>query len=103
MPGIARGQGIDIIITGHDCDEVVPVMGSSPNVFLNGFGMHTLIQQALSHEVPEGDDCVSHTPFIVMASPNVFVNGLGIARIGDRYTECGFVATGSPNVFANGV
>jgi uncharacterized Zn-binding protein involved in type VI secretion len=73
----------------------------SPNVFINGLGVHRLSDTGPTN-CPHGGTFKS-----VSASSSVFANGQGITRIGDT-TQCiacgltGSHTTGSPNVFVGG-
>jgi uncharacterized Zn-binding protein involved in type VI secretion len=101
MPLIARGNGVDIVNTGHDvclAPGQIATLSCSPNVFVAGVGIHR-----------EGDTNTPHTHCppvystqVVTFSPNVFANGLHVARQGDTYSCTAFVETVTQGtVFAN--
>ena len=73
----------------------------SPNVFINGRGVHRRTDTGPTN-CPHGGTFES-----VAASSTVFANGLGITRIGDTTVcvacgQAGSHSTGSPNVFVGG-
>ncbi len=87
MPGIVRKT---------DDSAGGPLLGGSPNVFVNG-----------KSAVRVGDSVADHglsphtTATMAGSSPNVFVNNIKVSREADA-ASCTCTATGSPNVFANG-
>ena len=99
MPLIARGNGVDNVITTHGAK--VPGSGigmgcslhttqkteaCSPNVFINEVGVVRLNDAMITHKAP---NCFPHTPLLNGGSSTVFVNGLGVGRHGDSYDEPG--------------
>lgn len=73
----------------------------SPNVFVNGLGLHRLTDTGPTN-CPHSGTFASTT-----GSSTVFCNGLKVTRIGDVTTcqDCGKTGNhvvGSPNVFAGG-
>lgn len=86
MPGIVRKT---------DDSAGAPLVGGSPNVFVNA-------QPAVRVGDPvEGHGLNHDAPIMSGFSTNVFANKLEICRAGD-IASCGHPATGSSNVFANG-
>ena len=102
MPAVARGNGTDGIKTFHGCTTYTTCSSCSINVRANGIGVHRENDSNTSHTIKVGDSCPSHSTTVIVGSPNVKVNGRGVARVGDRYNNCGQIVGGSPNVFANG-
>jgi len=105
MGRVARGQDQDSVTTDHDCDTETTCNGASTTVFVNGYGVHRKGDATASHEIEDGDDCISHLvgedpPTISTGSSTVLANGLGVARVDDAYEECGYVDSGSDTVFA---
>jgi uncharacterized Zn-binding protein involved in type VI secretion len=98
MPAIVRDG--DPTTTGHGCDAVTTVTGSSTNVFANGIGVERKGDPTSPHTIPAGSACVPHSAVINVGSPNVFTNGIPTARVGDS-TDGGAITSGSPNVFVN--
>ena len=98
MPAVARNG--DPTTTGHGCDGTTTVTGPSSNVFANSKGVERKGDPTVSHLIPVGRGCGSHTAAINVGSGNVYVNGIAIARVGDS-TDGGSITAGSPNVFAN--
>lgn len=98
MPAIAR-EG-DPTTTGHGCDAVTTVTGSSTDVFANGLGVQRQGDPTAPHTIPAGSACVPHSAAINVGSPDVFVNGKPAARVGDS-TDGGAITAGSPDVFVN--
>ena len=102
MPKVARGDGVDVVNTGHpSC--VIPIIiatvSCSEDVFVVGVGAHRFGDTNTPH-----DHCppvISTT--ISSASSNVFVNGQAIAREGDTYTCGAFIQEVTQStVYANG-
>lgn len=93
MPAVVR---LADYCAGH-CYSPRPNDEASPNVFVNGRGVHRVGDHWPTHCCPP--PC--HDSVQAQGSPNVFVNGRAAARIGDALS-CGDVtAEGSPNVFIN--
>jgi uncharacterized Zn-binding protein involved in type VI secretion len=92
MPLIARGNGADVVNTGHAVCILPGQIGTlscSDDVFVEGIGVHR-----------KGDtnDPHTHCPPVYSTnvnsySPNVFVNDLNVARLGDTYTCSAFIET----------
>lgn len=96
MPAATR-QGDNC--TGHDACPPVPLVGCSPNVFVNGLGAGRVGDQYSSH------GCVSHPghqDMIAAGSSTVFINGIPAGRVGDAVSIGGSVQAGSGNVFIGG-
>jgi uncharacterized Zn-binding protein involved in type VI secretion len=102
MPLIARGDGADVVNTGHPvciAPGTIATLSCSTNVFVVKVGAHRF-----------GDTNTPHThcppvfsTTISSASPNVFVNGRPVARQGDPYTCGAFVQSVTQStVYANG-
>ena len=99
MPGVARGNGVDSVATGHGCDATTVTDTCSPNVFVNGIGVVRQGDTTAPHLVPAGPLCVIHVVPLTTFSSTVFVNGRNVGRLGDAYA--GHVITSaSTNVFA---
>ena len=99
MAGIARGNGIDTVITGHACDNVTVTDQCSSNVFVNGYGACRVGDNLHIHNINIHNVCTPHTAQIIHGSNVVFVNGLPVARVWDR-ADHGYITSGSINVFA---
>lgn len=85
--------------TGHDACPPVPLVGCSPDVFINGLGAGRVGDAYTPH------GCVahsSHPDHIAVGSSTVNINGLPAGRVGDSVTLAGAVRDGSPNVFIGG-
>lgn len=82
--------------TGHAGFPPRPSTSASPNVFVNGLGVHRVGDTWGSHCDP--NSC--HTGTLAAGSPTVFANGLAIGRVGDPVSCGGTVDTGSGNVFS---
>jgi len=96
MPAATR-QGDNC--TGHDGCSPVPLVGCSPNVFINGKGAG----RAGDNYAPHG--CPTHSPHpdhIAVGSSTVFINGVPASRIGDAVSSAGAVRDGSGDVFIGG-
>lgn len=101
MPKVARGQGVDVVNTGH------PVCVSPGKIRTLSGSDDTFIEGAPVHRQNDTNDPHTHCPpvystRIVRGSSDVFVNGRQVARERDRY-DCGaFVETvNQSKVFAN--
>ena len=99
MPGVCREK--DSTTTGHLCDIITKVTGSSGNVKCNGKGVERKGDPTITHEILQGIVCVPHLSNIKSGSSSVFVNGKAIARITDA-CDLGAITGGSGNVFAGG-
>lgn len=102
MPAIARGDGIDVVNTGHPvcvAPGIIATLSCSGDVFVENVGAHR-----------QGDTNTPHThcppvfsTTVSSFSPNVFVNNRNVAREGDVYTCGAFIQDVTQNtVFANG-
>lgn len=101
MPLVARGNGVDVVNTGHPVcvapGQIATLSGSS-NVFVHNQPIHRKTDTNTPH---------THCPpvystNIVTHSPNVFANSLEVARLADTYSCGAFVeVVTQPNVFAN--
>ena len=101
MPLVARGNGVDVVNTGHPVcvapGQIATLSGSS-NVFVHNEPIHRKTDTNTPH---------THCPpvystNIVTHSPNVFANNLEVARLGDTYSCGAFVEiVTQPDVFAN--
>ena len=92
MPAIAR---LNDICTGHGCWPSRPNDTASPNVFVEGLGVHRQGDHWASH------CCVScHDSILATGSGSVFINGLQCARIGDPIVCGSMIMTGSETCFA---
>jgi uncharacterized Zn-binding protein involved in type VI secretion len=104
MPGIARGNGVDSVLsaTGADTNCAFPLDtvtdACSNNVFVNNIGIVRIGDNVTVHPVT---GCLTESPGLSSASPTVFVNGLGAGRLGDEYSD-NTITSASENVFANG-
>ena len=101
MPLVARGNGSDVVNTGHAVclsPGTIATLSCSSNVFVHNIGAHRKNDTNTPH---------THCPPVYSTninsfSPNVFVNNLNIARQGDSYTCGAFVQrVTQSNVFAN--
>jgi uncharacterized Zn-binding protein involved in type VI secretion len=102
MPNFARGEGADIVNTGHPVcvspGQIKTLSGSS-DVFVEGMP---------AHRKDDTNDPHTHCPPVFSTtvnsfSPNVFVNGLNAARLNDTYTCGAFIEVVNQNtVFVNG-
>jgi len=93
MPAVVR---LNDISCGH-CYEPRRNVESSPNVFVNGIGVHLIGHKWPTHTCGES----SHDGVMAEGSSNVFVNGKSVARIGDLISCGDITAEGSSNVFVN--
>ena len=96
MPAAAR-QGDNC--TGHDACSPVPLIGCSPNVFINGKGAGRVGDDYAPH------GCLTHSLHsdrIAVGSSTVFINGIPASRIGDAVFPAGVVRDGSGDVFIGG-
>ncbi len=90
MPLVARGNGIDVVNTGHPvciAPGTIATLSCSDNVFIEGVGAHRFDDTNTPH---------THCPpvfstTINSASPSVYVNGKKIAREKDTYSCGAFV------------
>jgi uncharacterized Zn-binding protein involved in type VI secretion len=101
MPLVARGDGVDIVNTGHPvcvAPGIIATLSCSGDVFVHNVGIHR-----------KGDTNTPHThcppvfsTTVNSYSPNVFANNLNVARQGDTYTCGAFIQeVTQPDVFAN--
>lgn len=82
MPLAARED--DPVLTGHGCDGTTNLnTPSQSKVFVAGKLWCRITDPTDSHDIPDGEDCVSHTATIGAGSDTVFVVGLKAARYGD--------------------
>jgi len=96
MPAATRK---DDCCTGHDSCPPVPLVGCSPDVFINGRGAGRVGDPYTPH------GCIahpSHADRIAAGSSTVSINGIPAARVGDAVTLAGTVRDGSGNVFIGG-
>ena len=95
----------DRTTTGHGCDSITTIAGSSLNVYMGGIKVAIKGNALAGHTilVPGNPPrCVSHPGQIVnVGSTTVKVNGIGIARVGDS-ADGGAIINNSRNVFAGG-
>lgn len=85
--------------TGHDACPPVPLVGCSPNVFINERGAGRVGDIYAAH------GCIAHVPHpdnIAAGSSTVFINEIPAGRIGDAVSLAGNVLEGSGNVFIGG-
>lgn len=95
MPAVTR---LGDQCTGHGCFGPRPNDQASPNVFVNGLGVHRVGDHWVTHCC--GPAC--HDSIMETGSSTVFINGKPAARIGDM-VACGSAsAQGSPNTFFGG-
>ena len=103
MPRVAvKG---DTTTTGHGCDSITTIAGSSLNVYMGGIKVAIKGNALAGHTIPAGVPpvCVGHPGQIVnVGSTTVKVNGIGIARVGDS-ADGGAIINNFRNVFANGI
>lgn len=101
MPAIARGDGVDVVNTGHPvciAPGIIATLSCSGDVFVESVGAHRFDDTNTPH---------THCPpvfstTINSASPNVYVNGRKVARQGDTYTCGAFIQEVTQStVFAN--
>jgi len=94
MPNVVR---LGDLCTGHGCFPSRPNDEASPDVFVNGIGVHRQGDHWATHCCPP--PC--HDGVLAAGSFTVFVNGKQIARVGDP-VSCGSLAgvTFSPDVIA---
>ena len=97
MPAIAR-KG-DPTTTGHGCDGVTTVIGSSGDVFADNIGVERKGDPCAPHTIRSGKICVPHSAVINAGSGTVYVNNTPVARAGDS-TDGGAIISGSGTVFA---
>ena len=94
MPGVARGNGGDTVVTGHGCDAVTTTGACSSNVRVNGKGIVRFGDAVLPHLFPVGRACVPHAPTLDgNYSNSVKVNSKFAAFEGSTYL--GHVITSS--------
>jgi uncharacterized Zn-binding protein involved in type VI secretion len=102
MPLVARGDGADIVNTGHPvcvAPGQIGTLSCSNNVFVANVGVHRF---------DDTNDPHTHCPpvfstTINSASPNVYANNLAVARLNDTYTCGAFIEEiTQTTVFANG-
>jgi len=87
------------VCSGHDCYPSRQNDTASPDVFIEGRGIHRQTDHWASHCCPN-QGC--HDSILAIGSTSVFINGLGCGRVGDLI-ECGsIVSTGAITVFAGG-
>ena len=101
MPLVARGNGVDVVNTGHPVcvapADIATLSGSS-NVFVHNEPIHRKDDTNTPH---------THCPPVYSTtvssySPDVFANNLNVARQGDSYTCGAYVKTVTQgDVFAN--
>lgn len=92
MPAIAR---LFSICSGHGCWPPRPNDTASPNVFVEGLGIHRQGDHWMAH------CCVScHDSILAAGSPSVYINGLQCGRIGDPVACGSKVMTGAATCFA---
>jgi len=97
VPAVTRIGDADV----PHCSGMTRAQGS-PSVFCNGIAISRQGDLNVSHLLPGGDACPSHTAPISSGSSTVFINGKGCGRVGDALSGCTSVAAGSSNVFAGG-
>ena len=94
MPAVTRlGDGC----TGHGAFPPRSSTSASPNVNVNGIGVH---RQGDSWAVHCNPTPSCHASELKSGSGTVNVNGKGIGRVGDPVACGSSVAAGSGNVFA---
>jgi uncharacterized Zn-binding protein involved in type VI secretion len=100
MPKIVRIG--DTLSTGHGCDGSTTLESSNQNgtVWANGKLIAVKGALTVSHTLPCGDDCCSHTAVLNSGSSSVFINKIPVGGVGDS-CDSGTMSSGSPNVFAN--
>lgn len=86
---------ISSVSTGHGSWPSRVTAEGSPNVLVNGKGVHRLGDNWPVHCNSLGE---CHAGSTSKASATVLVNGKGAARIGDSISCGGNIATGSGNV-----
>ena len=94
----------DRTTTGHGCDSITTIAGSSLNVYMGGIKVAIKGNALAGHTIPAGVPpvCVGHPGQIVnVGSTTVKVNGIGIARVGDS-ADGGAIVAKAGNVFAGG-
>lgn len=90
MPLVARGNGVDVVNTGHAVCVVpadIATLSGSDNVFVCEEPIHRLTDTNTPH---------THCPpvystLINRASPTVFANNLAVARLDDTYDCTAYV------------
>lgn len=101
MPLVARGDGVDIVNTGHPvcvAPGIIATLSCSSNVFVHNVGIHRKSDTNTPH---------THCPPVFSTtvnsfSPNVYANFLNVARQGDTYTCGAFIQeVTQKDVFAN--
>lgn len=101
MPLIARGNGVDIVNTGHPvcvAPGKIATLSCSGDVFIANIGVHRNTDTNTPH---------THCPPVYSTtvnsySPNVYANNLQVARLNDTYTCSAFIETITQGtVFAN--
>lgn len=100
MPGVARKDGADSIVTNHGCDGSTVTDGGSSDVFVNNIGVVREGDLTAVHTVPVGPACVPHTVPLSTYSPDVYANNKNIGRDEDFYNGHQ-LSSGSTDVFAN--
>ena len=94
----------DTTTTGHGCNSITTIAGSSLNVYMGGIKVAIKGNALAGHTIPAGVPpvCVGHPGQIVnVGSTTVKVNGIGIARVGDS-ADGGAIVAKAGNVFAGG-
>ena len=94
----------DRTTTGHGCNSITTIAGSSLNVYMGGIKVAIKGNALAGHTIPAGVPpvCVGHPGQIVnVGSTTVKVNGIGIARVGDS-ADGGAIVAKAGNVFAGG-
>ncbi|NDB82747.1 MAG: PaaR repeat-containing protein [Alphaproteobacteria bacterium] len=92
MPAIAR---LTSMCTGHGCWPPRPTDMASPNVFVEGLGVHRQGDHWVTH------CCKScHDSILAAGSSSVYINGLQCGRVGDPVACGSMVMTGAFSCFA---
>jgi uncharacterized Zn-binding protein involved in type VI secretion len=101
MPLVARGDGADIVNTGHPvcvAPGQIGTLSCSGDVFVANVGIH---------RKDDTNDPHTHCPPVFSTtvnsySPNVFANNRNVARLDDTYTCGAFIqVVNQSTVYAN--
>lgn len=94
MPAAVR---LGDMCSGHECWPPRANTSASPNVLVNGLGLHRVGDGWGPHTCPSIPE--THSGTAATGSASVFSNGSSACRVGDA-VDCGStMASGSPNVF----
>ena len=84
MPALARGLGVDVVITNHDCVAWTTTNTASRTVFCEGINVHRVGDKNTPHSIG-APPCPLHTTVVAVNSTQVYADGQQVARDGDAY------------------